>query len=306
MPNVIQKVPVLQNELDKAAVHSLTSGWMEANEKLVKYVGGNEVKIASLAMDGLGDYDRAEGFVKGSVNLTFKTYEMTQDRGRLFTFDENDVDETNFILTAARVMGEFQRTRVVPEIDAYRYSKIASLAIAGNRAKGGYTATAETILTQLLEDIAKVENEYGEGDIIITLNRDIATLLDTSKEISRHINSGEFQKGSLSLKVQKLNDTYPIIRVPSKIMKTAYTFKSGKPSQEAGGFEAAGGAKDINWIISHIAAPIAVTKTDKIRVFDPETYQKGRMWAADYRKVHDLWIPDKKLAGIYVNIKQTL
>lgn len=306
MPNVIQKVPVLQSELDKAAVHSLTSGWMEANEKLVKYVGGNEVKIASLAMDGLGDYDRSEGFVKGSVNLTFKTYEMTQDRGRSFTFDENDVDETNFILTAARVMGEFQRTQVVPEIDAYRYSKIATLAIAGNRAKGGYTATAETILTQLLEDIAKVENEYGEGDIIITLNRDIATLLDTSKEISRHINSGEFQKGSLSLKVQKLNDTYPIIRVPSKIMKTAYTFKSGKPSQEAGGFEAAGGAKDINWIISHIAAPIAVTKTDKIRVFDPETYQKGRMWAADYRKVHDLWIPDKKLAGIYVNIKQTL
>lgn len=306
MPNVIQKVPVLQSELDKAAVHGLTSGWMELNEKLVKYVGGNEVKIASLAMDGLGDYDRSEGFVKGSVNLTFKTYEMTQDRGRSFTFDENDVDETNFILTAARVMGEFQRTKVIPELDAYRYSKIATLAIAGSRASGGYTATADTLLTKLLEDIAKVENEYGEGDIIITLNRDIATLLDTSKEISKQINVGEFQKGSLSMKVKMLNDTYPIIRVPSKLMKTAYTFKSGKSGQEAGGFEAAGGAKDINWIISHKAAPIAVSKTDKIRVFDPDTYQKGRMWSADYRKFHDLWVPEQKLAGIFVNIKQAL
>lgn len=54
---------------------------------------------------------------------------MTQDRGRSFSFDENAVDETNFVLTAATVMGEFQRTKVIPEIDAYRYSTIAAACI---------------------------------------------------------------------------------------------------------------------------------------------------------------------------------
>ena len=121
--NTIETATIIQSELDKAAVEQATSGWMEVNEKLVKYTGGAEVKIPSLDMDGMADYDRTNGFVQGSVNFQYETKKMTQDRGRSFSFDENDVDETNFVLTASTVMGEFQRTKVVPEIDAYRYSK---------------------------------------------------------------------------------------------------------------------------------------------------------------------------------------
>ena len=139
MANVFEYAGVFQNELDKAAVEQATSGWMELNDKLVRYDGGSEVKIPSMDMDGLADYDRDKGFVEGSVNLKWETKSMTQDRGRQFTFDENEVNETNFVVTAARVMGEFQRTKVVPEIDAYRYSKLASLCAAKERAGYGYT-----------------------------------------------------------------------------------------------------------------------------------------------------------------------
>ena len=132
--NTIETATIIQSELDKAAVEQATSGWMEVNEKLVKYTGGAEVKIPSLDMDGMADYDRTNGFVQGSVNFQYETKKMTQDRGRSFSFDENDVDETNFVLTASTVMGEFQRTKVVPEIDAYRYSTIAAACIKkGNR-----------------------------------------------------------------------------------------------------------------------------------------------------------------------------
>lgn len=123
--NTIQTAAVIQSELDKAAVEQATSGWMEVNSSLVKYNGGSEVKIPELSMDGLADYDRQNGFVAGGVNFKYQTKTMTQDRGRSFSFDENAVDETNFALTAATVMGEFQRTKVIPEIDAYRYSTIA-------------------------------------------------------------------------------------------------------------------------------------------------------------------------------------
>ena len=44
-----------------------------------------------------------------------------------------DVDESNFIPTAAAIMAEFQRTQVIPEIDAYRISKIASEVITANK-----------------------------------------------------------------------------------------------------------------------------------------------------------------------------
>ena len=41
-----------------------------------------------------------------------------------------------------------------------------------------------------------------------------------------------------------------------------------------------------------------------MRIFDPETFQKKRAWATDYRKYHDLWVPDNKLTAMWVNIKQ--
>ena len=109
MANTIEYASILQSELDKAAVEIATSGWMELNDKLIKYNGGADVKIPALDMDGLGNYDRQTGFVDGDVNLTWETKTMTQDRGRRFTIDENDVNETNFVLTAASVMGECQR-----------------------------------------------------------------------------------------------------------------------------------------------------------------------------------------------------
>ena len=41
--NTIETATIIQSELDKAAVEQATSGWMEVNEKLVKYTGGAEV-----------------------------------------------------------------------------------------------------------------------------------------------------------------------------------------------------------------------------------------------------------------------
>ena len=64
----------------------------------------------------------------------YETRKMTQDRGRLFQIDPMDINETNFIPTASAIMGEFQRTQVVPEIDAYRISKLATETITANKA----------------------------------------------------------------------------------------------------------------------------------------------------------------------------
>lgn len=64
MANVFEYAGVFQNELDKAAVEQATSGWMELNDKLVRYDGGSEVKIPSMDMDGLADYDRVRALSK--------------------------------------------------------------------------------------------------------------------------------------------------------------------------------------------------------------------------------------------------
>lgn len=306
--NVIETATIIQTELDKAAVEQSTSGWMEVNEKLVKYHGGSEVKIPSLAMDGLADYDRKNGFTEGSVDFKYQTKTMTQDRGRSFSFDENDVDETNFVLTASTVMGEFQRTKVVPEIDAYRYSSIAAACIAKNRASGGYTPAEETILQKLYYDIASVQDVVGETTpLIITIDRMTAAILSMSEKLSKKLDVTDFKQGDVTLKVRTLDGVYPLIPVSSERMKTEYLFKDGKTSgQEAGGFVPTGSSKSINWIITPRNAPIAVSKTDKMRIFDPETNQKARAWAMDYRKFHDIWILDRKIEQCFVNVKEAL
>lgn len=113
MANTLEYSKIFQPVLDKQVVQESTTGWMEANAGQVKYNGGDEVKIPSMIMDGLGDYNRQTGYVDGDVTLTWDTHKLTQDRGRRFHLDAMEVDETNFVATAGSVMGEFQRTQVI-------------------------------------------------------------------------------------------------------------------------------------------------------------------------------------------------
>lgn len=306
MANVFEYAKIFMQELDKQVVAQATSGWMEANAGLVKYNGGNEVKIPVIDMDALGDYDRANGFVDGSVNLTYETKTMTQDRGRTFMLDRMDVDETNFVATAANVMGEFQRVHVIPEIDVYRYSSIATQAIAKGVAVGGYTPSESDILKKLKEDIYAIYDVAGEIPLVITMNMQVAAILENSTELNKMLSVIDFTQGDVKTTVRAI-DNNPIIKVPSLRMKTKYVFYDGKTAgQEAGGCVPDVNAKNINWIITPITAPIAVSKTDNIRIFTPEQNQKADAWKIDYRKYHDLWIKDNQISAIKVNIKEAL
>ena len=300
--NTLQYSQQFQTVLDAQMLAGATSAFMEANAGQVKYDGGDTVHIPEISMQGLAKYDRDEGFNQGSVTLKFNPYKMTQDRGRTFQLDSMDVNETNFVATAGTVMGEFQRTQVIPEIDAYRYSKISALATAENKVTTGFTPAVATILEKLEAEITEIQDVVGEDEgLIIVMSTKLRTILNNADKFNRYLNVAEFKNGSVNTTVKSFNDI-PILGVPSARMKTAYVFNDGKTAnQQAGGFKADTGAKDINWIIMPQRAPIAVSKTDKVRVFTPELNQKADAWKIDYRKYHDLWIPKNRFAAIRVN-----
>lgn len=300
--NTLQYSQQFQTVLDAQMLASATSAFMEANAGQVKYDGGDTVHIPEISMQGLAKYDRDEGFNQGSVTLKFNPYKMTQDRGRTFQLDSMDVNETNFVATAGTVMGEFQRTQVIPEIDSYRYSKIAVLATAENKVTTGFTPAVATILEKLEAEITDIQDVVGEDEgLIIVMSTKLRTILNNADKFNRYLNVAEFKNGAVNTTVKAFNDI-PILGVPSARMKTAYVFNDGKTAnQQAGGFKADTGAKDINWIIMPQSAPIAVSKTDKVRVFTPDINQKADAWKIDYRKYHDLWIPKNRFAAIRVN-----
>ena len=107
--NTLATATLFQNTLDKVAIREAVTGWMDANAGQVIYNGGAEVKIPKMSVQGLGDYDRDNGYQQGGVTLEYETRKMTQDRGRKFQLDPIDINENNFVTTAAAVMGEFQR-----------------------------------------------------------------------------------------------------------------------------------------------------------------------------------------------------
>jgi len=301
--NTLATAILFQQQLDRQMIEGATSGWMEANAGQVKYSGGNEVKIPKINMDGLGNYDRDNGYVQGSVTLAYGTYTMTQDRGRKFQLDAMDVDETNFVAAAANVTTEFQRTKVIPEVDAYRYSKLAALA-GGKSHKTEYTPDTKDILAKFIADIAAIQDVVGENEqLVVSMSIPTATVLAQADKIEKRLDVTQFTQGSVQLKVNSIDNT-PILRVPSARMKTAYVFNDGKTTgQTVGGFAPASGAVDINWIISARRAPIAVSKTDNMKIFDPVTNQSAHAWLIEYRKFHELWVTDNKLDAVWVNQK---
>lgn len=296
--NTLEAAKIFSQALDQQMLEGATSGWMEENAGQVKYSGGNEVKIPKLSVSGLADYDRDSGYNQGAVTLSYQTKTMTMDRGRQFMLDSIDVDETNFVASAANVMSEFQRTQIIPEVDAYRYSKIYELAKTNYGRE--YTPAVNTILSTLNSDITAVQDAAGAADLVIIMPFTVATMLDNNEKLSRSIDVGNFKQGGLDLTVKTLNGI-PIIRVPSARMKTAYTFNDGSSDgQTAGGFTPTESAKQINWIICPRNVPIAVSKTDNFKIFAPDVNQKADAWLVQYRKFHDLWIKDNALPSIRV------
>lgn len=295
MPNNIEMATLFQTQLDRQIMQDATSNFLEANAGQVIYHGGDTVKIPKIDMDGLTDYDRTNGYTSGGVTLSYETFKMTQDRGRGFDIDAMDVDESNFLVTAGNVMGEFQRTKVIPEIDLYRWNAIYTKANAKKHVTAA-ALTKDNILEALEADITAVEDEAGtHNGLVIVMSTLTCALLDQA--IPKQLNPVEFTAGQLHTNVQAYNDI-PIIKVSSARMKTTVTKDDSTKV-------ITGGGKDIHWLIFPQFAPIAVSKTDTVRIFDPMTYQKANSWHIDYRKFHDIWIPENRMDAIYAHTEAT-
>jgi hypothetical protein len=304
--NTLETATLFQNTLDRVAIQEAVTGWMDGNAGQVIYNGGAEVKIPKLSVQGMGDYDRDKGYVQGGVTLTYETRTMTQDRGRMFQLDPMDINENNFVTTAATVMGEFQRMYVVPEIDAYRLSKIASETIKANVAgmvEYGYTpgSTGTSALRKLKEGIKAIRDSGYNGPLVVHATPDF--ILELEMELSGKIQNTTFSKGGIDTQVPSV-DGVPIISTPANRMYTAITIYDGKTSgQEAGGYVKGASGLDINFEIMPRTTPIAITKQDIMRIFDPTVNQKLNAWQMDYRRFHDIWILDIKLNSVYLSIK---
>ncbi|MPN52156.1 hypothetical protein SDC9_199810 [bioreactor metagenome] len=85
-------------------------------------------------------------------------------------------------------------------------------------------------------------------------------------------------------------------------MYSAIQLYDGKTvGQTQGGYVKGAKGIQMNFIIMPRTTPIAITKQDNMRIFDPLTNQKANAWAMDYRRYHDMWVKENAANSIYIN-----
>lgn len=297
MPNAItlaqQFVPLL-DEVYKLA--SLTSD-LDGNPELVRQgANANELIIPKLSMQGLGDYSRNSGYVDGDVTLTNETVACNFDRGRMFTVDTMDNLETAGI-AFGQLAGEFIRTKVVPEADAFRFAMYAGTTGISKVSTGTTLADGAAVIAALRVAITQMDEDEvpaNERYLYMTpLLLGYIQDMDTTK--SREV----------------MQNFAKVVKVPQTRFYTAIEQKSGKiitgdsgaVDETAGGYAKASGAKDINFMIIHKPAVIQFPKHIAPKIIEPAVNQTGDAYKFGYRQVGIADVYENKVAGIYLHHK---
>lgn len=301
--NTIALAEVFQRTLDAHMNQRAATGFMVDNASQVEYNGGNKIKIPKMTMSGLGNYSRDSGYAKGGTVLEWEERVMTQDRGNQFHLDRMDVNETNFAANAENLMGVFQTEHVIPEVDAYRISKLATYAI-GNTATAaanveyGYTPDPTTIKAKLTKAVRKARLS-GVQSVILANG---ATMDALEEAVGNQLRADSFRQGGFDETVEFFNQA-AVIEVPDACMVTAIQTFNIDGSHD-GGWAKGASAKDVNFIVIPRSIAIAVDKLDMPKIFTPDVVQDYDGWLIDYRRYHDLWVKDNDIKQIIVNIKQ--
>lgn len=270
---------------------------LDTSNERVRFIGADTVNLYTTSMDGLGDYSRNAGFVTGSVTGSWEPYKLTQDRGRSFMVDVMDNDET-MGMAFGTLTGEFIRTQVTPEIDAYRFAKYAGTSGISSATPADITVGTTDVpgLIQTAETVMGDDEVPEEGRILFISETAYAGLKD---KITRMVMNGE--RG-----IETAVDFYDgmrVIKVPKGRFNTAITLNDGISSGEtAGGYTVpASTSYPINFMIIHPSAVLQVTKHVVPRIFSPQVNQSADAWKFDYRIYHDCFVEANKVAGIYLH-----
>lgn len=290
MPNAITLVKKFVPYLDEVYKNEAKTSVLDSDATLVRQgANANEIIIPKISMDGLADYSRNGGYVSGDVTLTNETVKFNYDRGRKFTVDAMDNEET-VGLAFGKLSSEFIRTRVVPEMDAFRFATYAGTSGISKISAGATLADGAAVITALRAATNKMdEDEVPTDNRILFITPTLQGMiqdLDTTK--SREVVSRFSQ----------------VVLVPQTRFYTAIDLNDGSTEgEEAGGFTKATTGKDINFMVIHKPALLQYHKHVVNKIITPEANQDSDGWMFFYRAYGLADTYENKVAGIYLHHK---
>jgi len=207
-------------------VEALTAR-MDAPTKPVDFGAANEVKVFKTSIIGMGTYSRSTGYPAGDVNGTWEAVKLEVERGRAFSIDRMDNEET-LGMAFGTVGGEYMRTAVIPEMDAYRFATYAG-TVGIQAISAGATLTAATILPAIdAASLALDDKEVPAEGRLLYISSSCYRMLTSA--ISRTLAN----EGSADRRLRAL-DEMTIVPEPQSRFYTKIDLNAGATS-DAGGY----------------------------------------------------------------------
>lgn len=287
----------MTRNLDKIVTEEAVTTDLTMNGSMLgEFTGVGKIKIPKIDMDGLANYSRTDGYATGSVDLDWEERTLRYDRGRGFDIDIMD-NEEHMLIVSGNLMGEFARTRVVPEVDAIRFQELYNN-------KGKEVTSSWTDPETLAEAILDAETDFEDAGNPLSgaiLYCTAAVKNNLRKAMPYRMGQGE----APNMRFETFDDMR-IRTVPTDRFMTAVDLENETATSKGSrskGYKKGGSGKGIDFMIVNPSCAQAITKHETLRYFSPEVYQKANAHHWDYRLFHDLIVLDYRKGGIYVSVK---
>ncbi|MEJ8734582.1 hypothetical protein [Mediterraneibacter sp. ICN-202921] len=281
MANTIALRKAYSTMLDEVyKLASLTAVLDGPNELVKEGANANEILIPKMSMQGLANYNKQTGYVAGDVTLEYETKKCSYDRGRMFTIDAVDNIETAGV-AFGRLSGEFLRTKVVPELDAYRLAGYAS--ITGVTTVAAALGDGKAALAALRAARGKIENaEANLATCYLFINPTIYGMIEDLDTTASK---------------KAIEGFAGIVKVP----EGRFYSKIDLNANGEGGFKKNTAGKAINFLIVDKQTAIQYQKHTVSKIITPDQNQDADAWKFGYRTVGIVEAYDNKKDGIYVH-----
>ena len=316
----------LPQAVDKYFAAESKTAVLEQGSKFID-VNFNEagyVKIASFLMDGLSDYYKTQGSVApsnpadyaayagnvnagqrdgfeiGGVSVKWEIFRLQYNRGKQFRIDYIENEETAGI-TIGNSIEEFNRVKVIPEVDATRFSIIADTTSVSLGNMVSETVAANQIISKFNSAFEWLtENEVPEEEQIIFVSPSVMTLIRNSTELTKFLTQGDYRAASgIDFTVEKYG-CRPIIEVPSNRFFTNVLVTNN-------GYRPQTSSKVINFMVVSAKAVIPIRKLEWNKIYGSELSGIAGFhgYIINYLIHHGVVIPENKITGVYISVSET-
>jgi hypothetical protein len=302
-----------------------------SNSLMVQFEGAKTVKIAKWQNGGLHDYYRnnvAEpervpgnlnatghpgndkfinqagfGYQKSGVRLVWEEFTMKCDRAAAFQIEKFDNEESGGQLVGLGV-AEISRTVIVPEVDAYCFSTIASYCTEKleNLVKKTYSGEPkeDTPIADLNKAFVYFANhEVPVTDQIVFCSPDFINALRNTQEVTKFLAQADYSK-DINFQIMKYQGRTLVEVSPERLRTNILLF-----GQE--GYTWAADSKKINFLMVAKSAVMHVTKYEKVKVIGDDLNLAGQGfdgYTIFARIYHDVFVPDNKRYALYCSVEE--